>query len=119
MTWIQEFSANSSFGTRAAFDAGRETRPRDAVDARLREFDVGPNRTGLTTDEYAAAFPDEYAAFRAGRYDVVPGGESTPQVVHRVTASLEANHGILLTPYDSSFQTAMEAKTRGAGTAIR
>jgi glucosyl-3-phosphoglycerate phosphatase len=57
-------------------------------DSRLREFDLG-ERTGMTMPEYAEAFPDEYAAFRAGRYDVVPGGESTPQVVHRVTASLE------------------------------
>ena len=35
--------------------------------------------------EYAAAHPDEYRAFRAGRYDVVPGGETTEQVVARVS----------------------------------
>ena len=56
-------------------------------DARLREYDLG-ERTGMTMPEYAAAFPDEYAAFRQGRYEVVPGGESTAAVVTRVTAAL-------------------------------
>jgi broad specificity phosphatase PhoE len=56
-------------------------------DARLREYDLG-ERTGLTMAEYAATFPDEHAAFRAGRYEVVPGGESTDQVVARVTEAV-------------------------------
>ena len=52
---------------------------------RLREYDLG-ERTGLTMAEYAAAHPEEYRAFRAGRYDVVPGGETrAEQVVARVT----------------------------------
>ena len=57
------------------------------VDPRLREYDLG-ERTGLTMPEYAASFPDEYAAFRQGRYEVVPGGESTATVTARVTAVL-------------------------------
>lgn len=57
------------------------------VDARLREFHLG-TRTGMTMEEYAAAHPEEYRAFRAGRYDVVPGGESSPEVVARVTAAV-------------------------------
>jgi broad specificity phosphatase PhoE len=57
-------------------------------DPRLREFDLGA-RTGMTMPEYAEAFPDEYAAFRAGRYEVVPGGETTEQVVDRVTTALD------------------------------
>ena len=36
-------------------------------------------------EEYAAAHPEEYRSYRAGRYDVVPGGETTEQVVARVT----------------------------------
>ena len=46
------------------------------LDPRLREYDLG-ERTGITMAEYAAAHPEEYRAFRAGRYDVVPGGETT------------------------------------------
>ena len=42
----------------------------------------------MTMPEYAASFPDEYAAFRQGRYEVVPGGESTATVTARVTAVL-------------------------------
>jgi probable phosphoglycerate mutase len=60
------------------------------IDPRLREYDLG-ERTGMTMPEYADAFPDEYAAYRSGRYEVVPGGESTAQVVDRFgTAVREA-----------------------------
>lgn len=55
-------------------------------DPRLREFHLG-ERTGMTMPEYAAAHPEEYRAFRSGRYDVVPGGETVPQVVTRVVAA--------------------------------
>jgi glucosyl-3-phosphoglycerate phosphatase len=61
--------------------------PDVSTDERLREYDLG-ERTGLTMPEYAASFPDEYAAFRLGRYDVVPGGETTAAVVARCTAAL-------------------------------
>ena len=67
--------------------AAKETDLELRVDDRLREYDLG-ERTGLTMVEYAAAHPDEYRDFRAGRYDVVPGGETTPQVVARVTACM-------------------------------
>lgn len=63
--------------------AGLEAR----TDPRLREYALG-ERTGMTMPEYADAFPDEYAAFRRGIYDVVPGGESTAQVVDRFGAAL-------------------------------
>lgn len=56
-------------------------------DARLREFDLG-ERTGMVMADYAAAHPDEYAAFRAGSYDVVPGAETHAQVRERVHAAL-------------------------------
>jgi probable phosphoglycerate mutase len=55
------------------------------LDARLREYHLG-ERTGLTMAEYAEAHPEEYRLFRTGRYDVVPGGETTPEVLARVTA---------------------------------
>jgi broad specificity phosphatase PhoE len=58
------------------------------VDARLREYDLG-ERTGMTMAEYAADHPDEYAVFRRGRYDVVPGSETTTQVVARICAALD------------------------------
>ena len=58
------------------------------LDPRLREFDLG-DRTGLTMSEFADAYPDEYREFRAGHYDVVPGGESRACVVARVTACAE------------------------------
>jgi probable phosphoglycerate mutase len=56
-------------------------------DARLREYDLG-DRTGMTMAEYAEGFPDEHAAFLAGRYEAIPGAESTPEVQVRVTAAL-------------------------------
>lgn len=52
------------------------------TDPRLREFDLG-ERAGTRLADYAAAHADEYAAFRSGRYDVVPGGETREQLVER------------------------------------
>lgn len=58
------------------------------VDVRLREFDLG-ERAGSTLSDYAATHPDEFAAYRAGRYDVVPGGESHEEVVARFVPALD------------------------------
>ena len=58
------------------------------LDPRLREFDLG-ERTGLTMTEFAEAYPEEYREFRAGHYDVVPGGEARAAVVARVTACVD------------------------------
>jgi glucosyl-3-phosphoglycerate phosphatase len=57
-------------------------------DARLREFDLG-ERTGISMSAYAAVHPDEYALFRAGQYDVVPGGEPAPEVIARMQAAIK------------------------------
>jgi probable phosphoglycerate mutase len=57
-------------------------------DARLREYDVG-RRSGLTSAEFRARFPEEYAAWLAddeGR--LVPGEESTQQVRDRIVPAL-------------------------------
>ncbi|GGD29583.1 histidine phosphatase family protein [Nocardioides daphniae] len=58
------------------------------VDPRLREFDLG-ERAGLTHGEYAETNADEFAAFRTGRYDVVPGGESRAQLEARFVPALD------------------------------
>jgi probable phosphoglycerate mutase len=57
-------------------------------DPRLREYDVG-ERSGLTLEEAAEHFPEEYAAYRAGRTaTLVPGEETTEQVRDRVVPAL-------------------------------
>jgi len=56
-------------------------------DARLREFHVG-NVQGLTHEELAAQDAGEYARFRAGDWDAIPGAETRAQVAERVSAAL-------------------------------
>jgi broad specificity phosphatase PhoE len=77
--WSSDLARARETGACIAAAAGLEL----LLDDRLREYHLG-ERTGITMDEYAAAHPDEYLAYRAGRYDVVPGGETTAQVVARV-----------------------------------
>ncbi|MGN6781031.1 MAG: histidine phosphatase family protein [Marmoricola sp.] len=58
------------------------------LDPRLREFDVGV-RAGMTHEEFAASYPAEYAAWRAGEErPVVAGAESRDEVVARVLPAL-------------------------------
>jgi probable phosphoglycerate mutase len=57
-------------------------------DARLREYDVG-ERSGLTMPEFAAEFPERYAAWLADtEQHLVPGEETTEQVRARVVPAL-------------------------------
>ncbi|MEP9361436.1 histidine phosphatase family protein [Nocardioides sp. CN2-186] len=56
-------------------------------DARLREYYLA-ERQGLTHTEYAELAPEEFAAFRRGDFDVVPGGETAVEVSARVRAAL-------------------------------
>lgn len=65
----------------------KETGLEPTYDARLREYHLG-DRQGLTHTEYAAGFPDEFAMFRGGHFDVVPGAETTEQVVDRMVPAL-------------------------------
>lgn len=58
------------------------------TDPRLREYFLG-DRQGLTHEEYRAAAPEEFARFRTGDFDVVPGGEKGAQVVARMVAVVE------------------------------
>ncbi len=59
-----------------------------AADRRLREYSVG-ERSGLTRAEFADRFPREYAAWAADDETVlVPGAESTADVVARMAPAL-------------------------------
>ncbi|TCJ31073.1 histidine phosphatase family protein [Nocardioides jejuensis] len=57
------------------------------LDDRLREFALG-ERTGLTNAEFEARFPEQAAALRAGRWDPVPGMETSEELAQRVSAAL-------------------------------
>ena len=57
-------------------------------DPALREYDIGA-RSGLTRPEFAERFPEEYAAWVAGREEpLVPGEEHTAQVRARMAPAL-------------------------------
>lgn len=56
-------------------------------DARLREVDVG-EWSGLSREEIAARFPDDYAAWLRGEDVRRGGGETSPEVVARATAAV-------------------------------
>lgn len=56
----------------------------------LREYDIG-KRTGMTFDEFEAAFPDEYVAWLAGDESLtVPGAETTSDVRARIVPAMRA-----------------------------
>ncbi len=90
LLWSSDLSRARQTAEPVAASTGLELR----LDQRLREYDLG-ERTGLTMAEYAAAHPAEFRDFRAGRYDVVPGGEDTPAVVARVTEAVREALGLL------------------------
>lgn len=71
----------------AAFVA-TEARLEPRLDPRLREYDVGPNRQGLTREQYAAAHPAEHAALAAGVVGSIPGRESASDVMGRMLPAL-------------------------------
>ena len=61
-----------------------------SCDERLREFDVG-ERQGLTLDEFAERFPDEYASWVGGDGMMpVAGGEVAKDVEARIVPALLA-----------------------------
>jgi broad specificity phosphatase PhoE len=59
------------------------------TDPRLREYDVGM-RSGLTLDEFACRYPEEYGAWVSDRTTLMPGEESTERVRDRVVPALQA-----------------------------
>lgn len=84
-----------------------------SYDERLRECHLG-ERQGLTHQEYAALDPDEYARFRAGDWDDIPGAETQAQVAARFTAvlkegaaALEPGQTALVIAHGAAIRTAM------------
>ncbi|MCH1868399.1 histidine phosphatase family protein [Nocardioides sp. CFH 31398] len=65
---------------------GKEVGLEPATDPRLREYSLG-EREGWLDSEWRDSFPEERAAFEAGDYDVVPGGERSAEVGARVAAA--------------------------------
>ncbi|NYE37784.1 putative phosphoglycerate mutase [Nocardioides cavernae] len=69
---------------------GAATGVRPEVVPALREYDVG-TRTGMTFDEFEAAFPEEYLAWLAGDESLtVPGAETTSDVRARLVPAMRA-----------------------------
>ncbi len=82
--WTSDLSRAASTAAYVGKACGLDPVP----DARLREYALG-SREGLLHEEYAAAHPDEFAAFLGGDFDVVPGGERTLAVAERMTAVVQ------------------------------
>jgi probable phosphoglycerate mutase len=82
--WSSDLARASGTASIVAAECGLEP----VLDARIREFDIGPNRTGLTIEQYAAAFPDEHADLLAGNVDAIPGRESHDDVLARFVPAL-------------------------------
>ena len=82
--WSSDLARAAQTADAVAAEAGLEP----VLDARLREFDIGPNRTGLTSEQYAAAFPDEHAALLAGEVEGIPGRETHDDVLARFVPAL-------------------------------
>ena len=85
---VAMWSSDLSRAAQTAAHVGAQAGVEPVLDARLREFDMGPNRTGLTTDQYAVAFPDEYAALLAGEVADIPGRETDGDVLARFVPAL-------------------------------
>jgi broad specificity phosphatase PhoE len=80
-------SSDSARARQTAAYVAKETGLDPTYDPRLREYFLA-ERQGLTHDEYAALAPEEFAAFRSGDFDVVPGGETAARVAGRVVAAV-------------------------------
>lgn len=82
--WSSDLLRASQTAAAVAAEAGLEP----VLDPRLREYDVGPNRQGLTSEEYAAAHPVEHAALVAGDIGAIPGRETSQDVRARFLPAL-------------------------------
>ena len=82
------WSSDSVRARQTAAYVAKETGLDPTYDARLREYFLG-ERQGLTHREYAARHAEEFAAFRTGNFDVVPGGETATDVSSRMVAALQ------------------------------
>jgi len=84
--WSSDLARAAATARLVAAEAGLEP----VLDPRLREYDVGPNRQGLTAAEYAAAHPAEHAALIAGDAAGLPGRETPEDVLARFLPALRA-----------------------------
>jgi broad specificity phosphatase PhoE len=82
------WSSDSARARQTVAYVAKETGLDPTYDARLREYFLA-ERQGLTHEEYAELAPDEFAAFRLGDFDVVPGGETAARVSGRVVGAVE------------------------------
>jgi probable phosphoglycerate mutase len=82
--WSSDLARAADTALAVAAEAGLEP----VLDPRLREYDVGPHRQGLTAQEYAAAHPAEHAALLAGDIAAIPGREDAAQVIGRFLPAL-------------------------------
>ncbi|WP_210650718.1 histidine phosphatase family protein [Nocardioides sp. SYSU D00065] len=87
---VAVWSSDLARATQTAALLAAEARLEPVVDARLREFDVGPHRQGLTAAEYAAAHPAEHAALIAGDIAAIPGRETSEDVLARFLPALRS-----------------------------
>lgn len=86
-------------------------------DVRLREYDLGA-RSGMTPQEFAATYPEEYASWRRGDQDhLVPGEETHAAVAERMGAALTEIRDALA-PGDSAVVVAHGACLRTAVVAL-
>ncbi|WP_296607061.1 histidine phosphatase family protein [Nocardioides sp.] len=81
------WSSDSARARQTAAYVAKETGLDPTYDPRLREYYLGA-RQGLTHTEYAELAPEEFATFRTGDFDVVPGGESAAEVSGRMVEVL-------------------------------
>jgi glucosyl-3-phosphoglycerate phosphatase len=81
------WSSDSARARQTAAYVAKETGLDPSYDARLREYFLA-ERQGVTHEEYAALAPEEFAEFRRGDFDVVPGGETAAEVSARVGAAV-------------------------------
>ena len=79
-----------------AHEVGHRTGVDVHVDPRLREIDLG-HWSGLTRDEVAVRFPEEYASWAAGE-DLARGGGETPEQVGDRALAVITEHLELLEP---------------------
>jgi glucosyl-3-phosphoglycerate phosphatase len=82
--WSSDLARAAMTARAVADEAGLDV----VLDARLREFAVGSNRTGLTAEQYAVAHPAEHAALMAGDIGSIPGRESDDDVRARFLPAL-------------------------------
>lgn len=87
MAPVALWSSDSVRARATAAYVAKETGLDPSYDARLREYYLA-DRQGLTHAEYAALAPEEFAEFRLGDFDVVPGGERASEVAARMSAAL-------------------------------